>query len=235
LNYGINNLNQQNYKNIIIFYILFFSFYYIIGFILNNRNNNFHFLNNGYSSQWLIVLYIIGGYLGKYIIINKNNTNIKYFIIFFLTYLFSSLLSSESFFYLIEIKSQIFNKQLLINYLSPTIILQALSLIMIFSKLSINNRFIIKIISFFTPLTLNVTLIHWRLFSEKLINLNWMIKINKNIICIAIYLLAIFFYIFFGLIDYLRFILFRILKIKKLCIIIERTFSKIIEKFLYFI
>ena len=227
LNFGINNLNKKIYRNLIIFFILFFSFYYIIGFILNKKNKDFIFLNDGYSTHWLIILYIIGGYIGKYI--NKNNISLKYFVMYLLIYLFSAFITSESYFFLISTKSPINNKKLLINYLSPTIIFEALSLIMIFSKLSI-NMFIIKIIEFFTPLTLNITLLHWRLFYEKFINFNWMNKIKPNIIFIVTYQLGIIIYIFCGLIDYLRSIFFKLLKVKQFCILIENKFSKLMLK-----
>ena len=230
LNFGINNLNKKIYRNLIIFYILFFLFYYIIGFILNVKNKDFIFLKDGYSSHWLIILYIIGGYLGKYIIINKNNISLKYFIMYLLIYLFSAFITSESYFFLISTKSRINNKKLLINYLSPTIIFEALSLVMIFSKLSINNIFIIKIIEFFSPLTLNVTFLHSRLFYEKFINFNWMNKIKPNIIFIVTYQLGIIIYIFCGLIDYLRSIFFKLLKVKQFCILIENKFSKLMLK-----
>lgn len=99
LNFGINNLNQKHYRNLIFFMYCFFSFYYVIGVILKVLPHNFNFLNDGYSTQWLIILYIIGGYLGKYIIINKNTLKIKIFIICLLIYLFSSFLSSELYFF----------------------------------------------------------------------------------------------------------------------------------------
>ena len=225
LNFGINNLNKRIYRNLISFYILFFSFYYIIGLILNGERKDFIFLNEGYSTNWLIILYIIGGYLGKYIIINQYYKSFKYFIICLLIYLFLAFITSESFFILDNINSSFYYKKLLYNYLSPTIIFEALSLIMMFSKFSINNKFTIKIISFFTPFTLNITLIHLRLFGESIITFNWLNKLKSNIIIIAIYQHGIILYIFFGLIDYLRSILFKILKIKQICLFIENKFS----------
>ena len=227
LNFGMNNLNKRTYKNLICFYILFFPFYHLIRIILNVKRKDINFLNNGYSPYWLIILYIIGGYLGKYIIINKNKTNAKFAIICTLIYLFSAFISSESFFILIKKYNQINNKELLINYLSPTIISESLSLIMIFSKLSINNKIVIKIISFYTPLTLNAYFLHCRLFNEKFISFNWMNKLKPNIICLEIYLLGIIIFFFCVSIDYLRAILFKYLKIKQFCMIIENKFSKL--------
>ena len=230
LNFGINNLNKRIYRNLISFYILFFSFYYIIGLILIGERKDFIFLNEGYSTNWLIILYIIGGYLGKYIIINQYYKSFKYFIICLLIYLFLAFITSESFFILDNINSSFYYKKILYNYLSPTIIFEALSLIMMFSKLSINNKFTIKIISFFTPFTLNITLIHLRLFGESIITFNWLNKLkSNNIIFIVVYLYGIILYIFLGLIDYLRSKFFKILKIKQFCLFIENIFSKLMD------
>ena len=117
-------------------------------------------MREGYSSHWLIILYIIGGYLGKYIIINKNYKNFKYFIICFLIYIFSAFITSESFFIL-------------------------------------NNT------TFY----------------------------NKYILFIVIYQFGLILYIFLGLIDYLRSIFFKILKIKQFCLFIEDKFSKLMDKY----
>jgi surface polysaccharide O-acyltransferase-like enzyme len=226
LNFGINNLNRKIYRNLIFFYVLFFSFYYIIGLILNGSQKDFIFLREGYSSFWLIILYIIGAYLGKYIIINQNNKNFKYFTIFLLIYIFSAFFTSELFFILNNIS--FYYKNILYNYLSPTIIFEALSLIMMFSKLPI-NKFAVKIISFFTPFTFNITLLHLRLFSERIITFNWLIKLKANkFLFIIIYQHGIIIYIFLGLIDYLRSIFFKILKIKQFCLFIENKFSKLV-------
>ena len=228
LNFGINNLNRKIYRNLVFFYIFFFSFYYIIGLILNGSKNDFIFLREGYSSHWLIILYIIGAYLGKYIIINKNYKNFKYFIICLLIYIFSSFTTSESFFILNN--TRFYNKNILYNYLSPTIIFEALSLIMMFSILPI-NKFAIKIISFFSPFTLNIALLHLRFFTEKILTFNWLIKLKSNkYIFIVIYQHGIILYIFLGLIDYLRSIIFKILKIKQFCLFIEHKFSKLVNK-----
>ena len=114
LNFGINYLNRKIFRNLIFFYILFFSFYYIIGLILNGSKKDFIFMREGYSSNWLIILYIIGGYLGKYIIININYKSFKYFIICLLIYIFSAFITSESFFILNSINSRFYNKKLFI-------------------------------------------------------------------------------------------------------------------------
>ena len=101
---------------------------------------------------------------------------------------------------------------------------------MMFSKLPI-NKFLIKIISFFAPFTLNITLLHSRLFAERIITFNWLIKLKSNkYIFIVIYQYAIILYIFLGLIDYIRSIFFKFLKIKQFCLFIEDKFTKLMNK-----
>lgn len=70
INKGINYLNRKTYKIVIFLLIEFFSFYNIIAVLIGNKDYNY--LNNGYSPLWLMILYIIGGYFGKYIIHKKN-------------------------------------------------------------------------------------------------------------------------------------------------------------------
>ena len=201
INYGINSLNRKVYTNLIIFFILFFSVYNVMANIYGY--SNYHFLNNGYSSMWLTILYIIGAYFGKFIIINKKNKNIVYFFFWILIYIFCSFFNSEIYFHLIKTKSNI-NYQILISYLSPTMLLQAISFIILFSRLNINNKWITKIISFLSPLTFSAQLIHARLFKEnikiKKVLFAFINKFNNNWLFFKIY--------GFVVIIYFNFILF---------------------------
>ena len=227
LNIGINKINIKAYRNIVLFLIAFFSFYNIIAVIF--KRTNYHFLNEGYSSLWLIILYIIGGYFGKNIIEGKNNFNIKYYFIYFFIYIFSSFFSSEIYFLLLK-KKKVYNR-LFINYLSPTILIQAMSLIIIFSKIKIYNKFIIKIISFFTPLTFSTLFIHCFLFVQtfyiKRIFIYYVNSINFKMIFFKIYGLSILAYFFCAIFDYFRFLIFKFTKIKELSLFITKKISNI--------
>ena len=182
INSGIKTLKRDYHKNIVIFLIFFNSIYYLLAKI-EDLNNNFNFLNNGYSSMWLILLYIIGSYFGKYLIIDEYKTKII-FISNLLLLLFSTFFSSELHFKLSKSKRK--QKNILINYLSPTMLIQAISLVMIFSKINIKNKFFIKIISFLTPLNFSAQLIHARLFRTKLkiikILFKWIIRLKPKIL-----------------------------------------------------
>ena len=233
INYGINLLNRKVYRNLIIFFFFFFSFYDLIGNILGRGNVNF--LIHGYSSIWLTLLYIIGAYFGKYIIIEKNKNDIKKNIFYILIYIIFSFLSSEIYFKLIKIKSKVPNK-LLISYISPTMVIQAISLIMFFSKLNINFKWNIKIISFLTPLTFSVQLIHLPLFQSKIkiiiILFKYVKLLKRNLIFFKIYGLSILLYFIFVTIDYFRLLIFKLFKIREICLLIEKKSPLLFDKFL---
>ena len=224
INYGIKLLSLKTFRNLVFFYIIFFSIYYIFSALFEKTDYNF--LIGGYSSSWLTILYIIGGYFGKHILVNidKSNKLIKYF--YLINFIGFSFLSSEIFF--------ITGKRILINYLSPTVLFGAFSLIMIFNSIKITNNSIIKIIKFITPLTFSATLIHSILFSLKLKIVLFLFEsikeFNNKLLFIKIYVISVIVFIFSIIIDFLRLSLFRILKIREICLFIERIFPKIFDK-----
>ena len=222
INEGIKNLNKNKLRNIVIFFILFFSFYHIIAKIV--KKTEYNFLSNGYSTTWLVILYIIGGFFGKYVINNEKKASIKHYFFWIFMYFFFSFFTLGVFLKIFNFKNYIPNK-LFINYLSPTILFQAISLLMFFSKINIKNIFIQNIINFVSPLNFSVILIHGDLFQTKnkfIRNFfNWIKNYKGGFILFRIYLIGIYIYIISILIDYLRLSLFKLLKIRKFCELIE--------------
>ena len=222
INYGIKLLNVKTFRNLVFFYIFFFSIYYIVSF---SGIKNYSFLLNGYSSSWLTILYIIGSYFGKYILENINKSNKLFKCFYLINYISFSFLTSEIFF--------ITRKYTLINYLSPTILFQALSLVMFFNSIKITNKHIIKIITFITPMVFSVTLIHLKIFSLKLkivLSLFGTIKrLNNRFLFFKIYFLSTIIFLLCLLIDFFRLSLFQILRIRKICIFTETIFPKIFD------
>ena len=112
-------------------------------------------------------------------------------------------------------------------------ILQAISLIMFFSKLKIQNQKLAKIISFLTPLNFSAQLIHSRLFRTKLktkiMLFKWVNSYNNNKIFFKIYGTSIIIYLLCIFIDYFRLILFKLTKIRELCLFIERKAPQFID------
>lgn len=121
ITHSINSINKNLYSKIVLQFIFIYSIYYttIKSYI---RNTNFTFVNDGYSSLWLFILYIVGAYLGRFYIHKYIISNILYLFI----YLICSLITSEYIFY--SIRKYNFKNLIFLSYTSPTIIIQALSL-----------------------------------------------------------------------------------------------------------
>ena len=95
---SISLINKRLYGKIVFHFFFIYSIYYtIIKYNIKkaNFNSNFNFINEGYTSFWLLILYIVGGYIGKF----YTYKNIKLNIIYLLIYLISSLITSEYLFY----------------------------------------------------------------------------------------------------------------------------------------
>ena len=232
VNAGINSVNRAFHKNIVIFFLFFYSIYYLISRIVD-LNKNFDFLINGYSSMWLLVLYIIGAYFGKYVILEKNKTII---IIFssLLIFIFATFLSSELHYKITKSKRN--KSKILISYISPTMVIQAISLVMIFSKLNIKNKFLKNLISFLTPLTFSTYLIHSHLFNTKLKIIKILFKrvfmFNHKLLFFKIYCVGIIIYYICTCVDYIRFLIFKILKFREFSLFVEKLIPKLINKVL---
>ncbi len=218
----ISSIDKNLFTKLIISYFFLYSFYHkLVQF--NIGGTNFDFINEGYSSIWLIILYISGGYIGRFHLHNPKFSK----LIYILLYLISSFLTCEYTFY--SSKKYKAADRILISYNSPTIIIQALSLIFFFYHLQITNKYIQKIILFFNPLNFNVALIHLRIFEFKtnkvLHFFNLINKLDKRFLFFKIYAISLLIYFICAFFDYFRFILFKLLKIKSLCIYIGKKFK----------
>ena len=123
-----------------------------------------------------------------------------------------------------------------VEYTSPSSVIISLSFIILFSRITIKSKQMQKIISFLSPLTYGVYLIH----SHKLVFKNIIKKkysfISKYKICILI-LVEMFeslkIYLICSFIDYIRLLLFNIFKIRKISILICNLIGKIGDGIIY--
>ena len=219
INRGILYLSKSELKIIIWSLLLLFI---IIKDIINPQFNTLN-LNSGYSLLWLLILYIIGAFLGKYIIkIKKKNK--FFYIINMAVFICSSLLS----YYLTKkrIKKFKFIKHLFKRrYNSFAMTLQVISLSLFISHIKY-NKYLSKIISFFGPLTFGVYLIHdnklVRKYIIESIFKKYSSNLENNFIIYLVLIRGLQVLIICLIIDYFRYILFKILKIRQLCVIIEK-------------
>lgn len=211
-------LDRNKFTKLILYYFIMYSLYHTLLMYLL-RGTNYDFSDYGYSSIWIIHLYIIGSYIGRF---NANKLLIPK-IFLFIIFILSSYITFEYTYY-INTKYK-FAVNILLNYLSPTIIIQALALIFLFSNMKINNNYIKKLLQFLIPLNFNVALIHHRVFSFKIPIIakffNYIRLLSFKYLFFKIYGISIIIYCFCAFFDYFRYILFKIFRVKKICNYIE--------------
>lgn len=223
-NHLINSLNQFNASKLV------FSLVLITSVIPTVFQVDMAITKNGYSALWLSVLYIIGAYIRKYNIGNKAKKHMLLLIYLCCVTVnclskFAAEYSSQNILY------KAINSNFLISYCSPTVLLASAALLILFSKISFENKSR-KIISFFTPLTFGVYLIHDfplirnNYIVDKFINLT---SYSSPIMIPLIIVSAISVWFVCSLADKLRAELFKLIKIKLLSEKIFILFAKLVS------
>ncbi len=176
-------------------------------------------LKYGYSALWLIIVYLIGGYVRKYGLFHKIKTHrtgiflTLYFAVVSLTWLSKFAIQHLPTNILIGLKSDNF----LITYTSVAIVAAALFLLLAFENMKIGSV-AGKIIAFLSPLAFSVYLIHTNPFildnciTDRFKRLSALpaYKMLLLVICIvlAVFLLCL-------AIDLIRHYLFKLIKLKE--------------------
>lgn len=160
-------------------------------------------LGNGYSTIWLCVMYIVGGYIAR--IRKKPHPLITFavFVIMVLLTWFAKLNDMPG----------------TLSYTSPTVMLSAVAMVMTFCQIKIKHRIPQKIISFTVPSTLGIFIIHVHTFAwETYVKDCAKAFAKSNVFLLALMVLVIaaaIFFICFG-VDVVRRGLFRLLHLKQL-------------------
>ncbi len=176
-------------------------------------------LSNGYSLLWLMLLYLIGGYLKKYKVAEKIHPAVS-----FLCYLAVVGLSWLSK-YLLESKESLagwlefYGANPLVKYTAPTILFAGIFLVLWAARLNFKFGFVKKLILWISPYAFSVYLIHTH-------GLVWQYLFTKRYAYFAdfsvwqmlgaVLLAVVGVYTLCTLIDVLRGLLFRLLHIKPL-------------------
>ena len=198
---------------------------------MNNKFDTFK-MSSGYSIVWLLNFYIVGAYLGKYIIEVKRN-KIFFCIKCIFLYFSSSLLCYYSTIY--NGKDKNFMIIIIIKHLfvyrinSIAMITQSISITLFFSQIKFNKT-ISSIINKIGPLTFGVYLIHRQdtikhILLEKSFS-NYSINIALKSLILILLLKALIIFIICLIIDYFRYLIFKFFKIRLFCILLEKKAIK---------
>ena len=176
-------------------------------------------LKGGYSTLWLCLLYVVGGYIRKYDVIEtikKRHSLLLFLSMILLTYLSKLALEYGTKYIL----GQVLDGNVLVSYVSPTIVLAALGLFFLFAKHNAFSPAANKLISAFAPASLGVYLIHDSIpFSTYAMPKLFSAFPNFHFLILALLILAaaLAVYVLCSFVEMGRIALFRRLKCKELC------------------
>ena len=234
LNKGI--LSLKKYQHLIIMFFLMSPT--IIKLIASSMDERFRFeLAGGYSTMWLICLYVVGAYFRIYGAPKwaKCFVTLPVFVLSTYVALKYKLNIEEQYAAgLIEKDSDIYsNRGILISYISPCMVVAAIALLLFFMQIKIKHRVPKLIISNLGKATFGVFILHvgqfwlWKDFWKKF-NAFADMPTAKMVLCVFAATLAI--YLGFSLISIGRIYLFKLLRINKAVDYISELPKKLKEK-----
>ena len=209
LNLGLNHFNQKQLTALV---LAIFVFFITIPTII--KLDPF-ILSNGYSLIWLCILYLIGGYLKKTDILSKIHPFCGLLI-----YLAAILAT----WYL---RNKWYTQY--VSYTSPTIFIGSIALLAFFSNLKIKSNFLKNAIDVLTPASLGVYIIHvnplvyWRILAD---STTPFLQYNTSMMLLRVLLAAFGIYMICSLIDLVRIVIFKKLKIKEKTALLDDLFHK---------
>lgn len=218
MNAAVNGMDQKTAKNYFLVIFLFCSVW--TTFTLEDPMN----MLNGYSFIWILLLYIVGGLMKKCGLFSNTESK-KAIVLYLLCVTFSWLIRfiTES----AKIESLFQFSNMFINYTSPTILLNAVMLMVVFSKIEIKNQRIQNIIKMLSTVSFGVFLIHSQIVIRNHVFANafgWIAELNIVVSIITIIITALVLYMICGTIEYLRSRFFERLHVgKNVKLIFEKT------------
>lgn len=215
----IEKLSQKQHGMLILACVFLFS-------LLNTISINGSFnIGYGRSFVWLSVLYFIGAYLKNYGLPRKLSKGIcilLFFALGIITFGIDLLLRKNS-----------VEESVVASIGSPLMLLMAVCLLICFVKTKVNNKAIIGIIKFVAPLNFSVYLIseNPKVFNYIILNKFTFVQ-NMHFLLIPLVLIGIAIAIYLAciVIDFIRTLVFKGIKIKKLAHFITKKISNFLDK-----
>lgn len=187
-------------------------------FCVHSRVGDPYSLSGGYSFAWLVILYIVGAWMKKYHIPDFLKKRVWFVLLsgcIFVSWLWKNY-------------SPIYSG-LFVHYVSPTILLVAISCLSVFSKLVIGDK-LKQIIRFFSPAAFGVYLVHEHpIIRDHFIKNSFIWISSSSPVLLAVQVLACAFGIFAVClaIDLIRICVFKLIKVDR---IVDRVSDKINDK-----
>lgn len=156
LNILINNMNKIKHFTLCLILIIIFSCLHLFLPPMGLLNPQ-----GGYGIIWFITLYLIAGYIKRYVNVNKKPIML---IIFFITTIILLILKFGLQYILKNYPSTFEYISRIYEYYSIFILINSICLFLYFNGIEIKNKITTKIITVISPLTFGVYLIHENIF-----------------------------------------------------------------------
>ena len=237
INKGLNSIDKTELKIIIL------SLYGILFIWKDLKSKERDKFCRDQSVKTLLSYYLLGAYIGKFVL-DKNKDknkiikiikNLIYYIILIFIFIKSSNIVYYSTFYEGNDKYKLILKKLFYNSSNSIgMVLLSLSLILFFTQIKY-NKYIAKIITFFGPLAFSSYLVHNHIDVRSSYFLTRQFsKYSSNLTpkYITMYVIYEAVRVFMGCIaiDYIRFMIFKLLKIREICGFLEKIVFAIFKR-----
>lgn len=226
LNHLIRTLPKRTFQ-----YFLFAVAFVFCAIPILALGNDVFRIQNGFEFPWLMVMYLTGGYFSRYPVEIKKPY--KCLIAFFGFALLNLIYK-----YLIElITTRFLGKpsygDIFMSYTSPVMVGEAICLLLYFSNLKIKNKNLTKLVGFITPAVFSVYIIHvhplifWNILKDAFAGLT-----EYNLFVSFAIIIATALAIFAGCIvlDYIRILIFKLLRIDTVCDKSGNAITKLTKK-----
>lgn len=206
-----------------------FALYTFLPTVFNQDPFRLHY---GYSTLWLCLMYLTGGYLGKYNLPERIGSKRGFFL--YLTGVglsFAGKTMSELFTY--RLLGEIKYGYVFVSYTSPLMVLAAIGLLCFVANLKLKNQFGNKVICTMATATLGVYIIHVQPYVFCQIVLDCTIHLAyeplwKMILLCLLYMFVI--YLACTILDLIRIQIFRLLHIPQLSAFLEKWIRNLFDK-----
>lgn len=212
LNNAVQHISKRQMSVLMVILFTFTSILYPIWHTLTQED--VFLLNDGYSPLWLIVMYLLGAYINRFGLFNNVK---KHWLILICS--LSIMLTWVSKLIINYCTEQFMGKAqyatMWQSYTSITVVITAISLVILFKRIRM-SRLTKKVVSFLTPMTFSVYLIHNNDLIQEYVfdNVSKEISLQPLLILIlCIFGFAVVVYILCSMIDMLRIKIFKLLKI----------------------
>lgn len=216
LRIGVNSLTRNNLLRVLVVMLFFAG---TVGFIDGN------FLRDGFSIEWLVILFIAGNVIKKYSVEISHISN-KLLVVLVLS---ASLLSLVGEFVFSSHAAHFY------DYTSPFVIIQSIAVFILFTRIKIKNYFFQKTLLFLSPLSFGVYLLDSsKVFYSYVLKDLFKSLTRENSIAVTLVTIigaSVIMFIIFILINFMRVKIFDWLKINhlidKFTGLLEKKISKI--------